>query len=546
VRLFYFLLLISVCFSCGQSGEEKNTTVVVSAPEEVNPSVTKNLSEKLSAAQLLVVSGDSLLCSENLKSFYKKNNYTAIWSNDGIFDHRFFVLQNIIRHARTYGLYPKDYHSQKIDSLSKDVIDSLLTGFDVNKIAAIELLATDAFFVLANHLHHGRVKIDSMITRVWTPEKLPVNTDSFLLAAYSNNTIRQSLEMMEPKFEQYFLLKRELKEYIAEHKNEHWREMPDIEKDTAAYLVAVKKRMIEMGFYDSTATISDSLKLSKALVKFQRKCRLTTDGKVGKEMIKALSYTIEKRIRQIELNIERWRVEPPPTEKRYTWVNLPGFNLRVSEDDTLVLESRIICGDYKHPTPLLISKILNILVYPYWNVPYKIASKEILPRIKWDTNYLRKQKFDVLDWTGKVVDYRKINWKKYSEKTLPYKFRQNIGEDNSLGVMKFNFYNKYDVYIHDTNAPKLFGREVRAMSHGCMRLDKYFEFASFLIRDDSLHYRPDSLNAYIERQEQKKINLIKPLLLYVKYFSCEVINNKLLLYQDIYNKDEEMEKLLYN
>ena len=186
-----------------------------------------------------------------------------------------------------------------------------------------------------------------------------------------------------------------------------------------------------------------------------------------------------------------------------------------------------------------------MLIYPYWNVPYKIATEEILPRVKWDTTYLRKQRFDVLNSKGEILDYKKINFKKYSKGNFPYKFRQGMGTDNSLGVMKFNFYNKWDVYIHDTNARKLFGRTMRAMSHGCMRMEKYFEFATFLIRDDSLKYRPDSLLAYIERQEQRKIPLKKPVSLYVKYFTAEVVEGKLELYPDIYAKDEELKKLLY-
>src|ERR1041385_5820276 len=99
--------------------------------------------------------------------------------------------------------------------------------------------------------------------------------------------------------------------------------------------------------------------------KFQRYYRLTEDGKEGKEMMTALDYTIEKRTRQIEMAMERWRCEPRKPEKVYIWVNLPGFNLRVAEADTIVMESRIICGAPKHQTPLLKSQIQNILVYPY-------------------------------------------------------------------------------------------------------------------------------------------------------------------------------------
>jgi murein L,D-transpeptidase YcbB/YkuD len=547
-----FLLFLSFTFllltACHHPEPVKED--LVSKPEEIDPHLTKDLEkqlDKVDTAKVFVVANDTLLTAKIISDLYKQRQFAPLWSRDGNFDYRFFTMLRIIRNARYYfGLVPDAYHYKKIDSLAHSLVDYESGKTDVAKLAQVEMLTTDAFFTMANHLHHGRVKIeDSLIVRNWQPHLMPMSLDSVLLSAFEKNTLRQSLESFEPKFEQYFLLKRELRKFMDEHKDVKWCSMPDIKKDSAAYMDSVKLRMVQMNFYDTAAKGNDSLKLAKAMKKFQRYYRLTEDGKVGKEMMTALDYTIEKRTRQIEMAMERWRCEPRKPEKVYIWVNLPGFNLRVAEADTIVMESRIICGAPKHQTPLLKSQIQNILVYPYWNVPFKIATKEILPRIKWDTAYLRKQHFDVLDWNNKVVDYRKINWKQYSETHMPYKFRQAIGEDNSLGVMKFNFYNKYDVYIHDTNAKKLFGRTVRCLSHGCMRLEKYFDFATFLIRDDSVHIRTDTLLNYIGLQEQKKFNLRKTPTLYVKYITTEVVDDKLLFYPDMYGKDTMMERILY-
>jgi murein L,D-transpeptidase YcbB/YkuD len=547
-RLLLFAFAFSFFFSACKEPEQPKDDLV-SVPEEVNPHITKFLEEHLSkvdTAKPFVIGRDTLLTAAVVADFYRDKKYQPLWSNNGVFDYRFYVMFRLIRDARNYGLVPKDYHYKELDSLSKTIVDYGSGQTDAVKLAQVEMLTTDAYFVMAHHLNHGRVKIDdSLITRVWEPQKLRIRLDSMLSVAFGKNMLRQSLEAMEPKFEQYFLLKRELRKFIAEHKDQPWCAMPDLKKDSLAYMDSLKLRLVQMHFYDSTLQGNDSVKLSKALRRFQKHYRLTEDGKLGKEMIVALGYTVEKRIRQIEMAMERWRCEPRKNEKVYVWVNLPGFNLRVAEADTIVMESRIICGAPKHQTPLLKSQIQNILVYPYWNVPFKIAVKEILPRIKWDTSYLRKQHFDVLDGGNHVVDYHKINWKNYNEHHMPYKFRQGTGEDNSLGVMKFNFYNKYDVYIHDTNAKRLFGRSVRCLSHGCMRLEKYFDFATFLIRDDSVHIKPDTLLDYINRAEQKKFNLRKTPTLYVKYFSCEVVNDQLMFYPDIYGKDTMMEYLLY-
>jgi murein L,D-transpeptidase YcbB/YkuD len=118
---------------------------------------------------------------------------------------------------------------------------------------------------------------------------------------------------------------------------------------------------------------------------------------------------------------------------------------------------------------------------------------------------LRRKNFDVLDGNNNVVDASKIKWKKYSKTYFPWKLRQRIGDDNSLGILKFNFNNKHGVYMHDTDNRKLFGREMRAMSHGCVRLEKFIDFAGFLIRDDSIKYPIDSLKSDLLKEQQKYV-----------------------------------------
>lgn len=547
-RLLFFSIALLFFVSC----ENKSLPPVidlVEKPEEIDPHVTtfiKKTVQHKSKNGTRQTAIDTLQAAPVIKNIYEQNNFNPLWSSNGVFNYRFYTFFNILKNARYYyGLVPDDYCVHKIDTLIRTVYDAQSLRADAVKIGQADILTTNAFIVMYNHLRNGRIEIDSMIRKVWKPGNSKINYDSLLLSSIKNNSFYAVFDSLEPKYEQYHLLKRMLRSYIDSTSKFRWTSMPDINKDTATYMNAVKKRMIEMGYYDSLSKGNDSVKLAKALKKFQKAYRLTEDGKIGKEMIKALNYTVEKRIRQIELTMERWRIEQPITFEKYIWVNIPGFYLRVAEADSLVMESKIVVGDYKHHTPELKSKIINILVYPYWNVPKGIAVKEILPRIKWDTGYLAKGNYEVINWKGQIVDHRKINWKKYNRENLPYRFRQRMGEDNSLGVMKFNFYNKYDVFIHDTNNKKAFKKEVRALSHGCMRIEDYFEFAKFLIRDDSLRYKPDSLLAYIQREEQKKINLKEHIRLYVRYYTVEAKNMELLFYPDIYDRDEELMKYLY-
>ena len=151
------------------------------------------------------------------------------------------------------------------------------------------------------------------------------------------------------------------------------------------------------------------------------------DGKIGKLTRQAFQYNREKVLRQMEMAIERWKWEPDSMPVKYFWINIPSFQLTVMEEDTIVMESNIVCGKPETQTPLLSSKLNFMTIYPYWNVPYSIASKEILPAVQRDTAYLRKKNMEVINSKNEVLDPSKIKWKRYNAKNLPYKFRQRIG-----------------------------------------------------------------------------------------------------------------------
>jgi murein L,D-transpeptidase YcbB/YkuD len=234
-------------------------------------------------------------------------------------------------------------------------------------------------------------------------------------------------------------------------------------------------------------------------------------------------------------------------------VNIPSADLHVWEydkkekKDTLVLFSKVVVGKPETPTPHSVkSKINYMLIYPYWNVPYSIAWKEILPAVKRDTSYLRRKGFEVVDSKGNVLDISKLNWKRYNKNYLPFKFRQRIGDENSLGICKFNFNNKYGIYMHDTNSRKYFKTFYRFQSHGCIRLEKFVEAAKFLIRDDTLRLPYDTLMRYFATPIQRQISMKKPFHIYIKYYTVRADDSTgLHMYIDIYRRDEKMMKMLY-
>ena len=174
--------------------------------------------------------------------------------------------------------------------------------------------------------------------------------------------------------------------------------------------------------------------------------------------------------------------------KKYVVANTAAFMLQaVNEETDSILEMRICVGSVKNRTPLLSSKIYYMELNPYWNVPQSIIRKEIIPTYRRDTTYFTRNRMKVYDKNGTQVDPHSIKWAKYAGKGVPYTVKQDNKAGNSLGRIIFRFPNPYSVYLHDTPSKWAFSRKNRAVSHGCVRLQKALDFAFFLLK------KPDEL-----------------------------------------------------
>lgn len=544
IHYYLFIVITVIAMSCSKCSQENTPAVVlVETPDRINEEAADIIKKQLKnkdSLNLLVICNDTLLATSYIVDFYNNKDFTLAWSDKGKRTNVGDSLFDLIKNAADYGLYANDYHFQKIDSLYKNEKDSIAKKYDAVKIAQADILLSDAFFTFAVHVSKGRLNLDSL-TKEWKASLMIVNLTELLLDAQKNNTIKTVIDTLQPKNEQYHALKKALKEFRAEFKNNTWDSLATRESDSLTFKLRLKKLLIESHYYIETPELSDSLKLVAAIKRFQHTHNLDEDGKVGKLTFKALQKTKQDYIHQLELNMERWRLVTYASDKKFVWVNIPKYQMRVIEEDTIVIESRVIVGKPEHKTPLLKSTIRYFIIYPYWNVPFNIAVKEILPILKRDTTYLRRKNFDVLNGYGEVITYQPINWKRYSKTYFPFRLRQRMGDDNSLGILKFNFENKYGVYLHDTDGRRLFKREMRALSHGCIRLERFIDFARFLVRDDSVRYPFDSLKIDLLKDQQKYVYLRHPVPIYVNYFTAEVDTaGKAFFFIDIYRKDEKM------
>lgn len=218
-------------------------------------------------------------------------------------------------------------------------------------------------------------------------------------------------------------------------------------------------------------------------------------------------------------------------QPEYIVANIPETEVRYYRNNQLTLKMKSVVGKKKNPTPTIASYITNIVTFPFWNVPFSIASKEMLPKVQKDESYLERNNFEVVDAKGNVVDDSDLNWDEYTENSFPYFFRESTGPNNSLGVLKFNLGNPFSIYLHDTNSKGAFAKDSRFLSHGCVRLEKPIELADFLTKGKLNVWE---LKTGQKDTESKIIKLDQKIPVFIVYMPVIVDGKKVTFLKDVY------------
>jgi murein L,D-transpeptidase YcbB/YkuD len=399
-----------------------------------------------------------------------------------------------------------------------------------------DLLLTDAFFKVVKDIKQGRLQYDSVTLRTDS-----VLGRTFYMDAYHRGILSSDfsslIHTLEPKYPGYDSIKLGLKGFLTKAKFTPYTRLYYPYKDSIAFFRKVDMRLRELGLLMPGKPEADSTTIADALKKYQKSQNFRVTGKLSDPLVDRLNDTDWERFERIAINLDRYKLLPDTLPGTYAWVNLPSFTLQVFNDDTLVFQSRVIVGGPNTRTPLLSSEISNFVTYPQWTVPYSIIFKEMLPKILEDVDYLEEQNLMVVDQNDSVLDPHKIKWKKLNKDHFPYLIKQRQGDDNSLGVIKFNFRNKYSVYMHDTNVRGMFSKSFRALSHGCVRVKEWQKLADFLVRDDTVRHSPDTLRAWIKRQEKHTVSGFPKLPVYIRYFTCDGKGGRIRFFEDIYETD---------
>ncbi|HEY4060763.1 MAG TPA: L,D-transpeptidase family protein [Puia sp.] len=535
------VFLVMVLFSCHEQPRKVGADVV-KTPAQMDVNVGADMQTMLRHA---TDNGEQLYDSiflnyrKLMDSVYENNSYTPLWSDKEHWLSRGDSLFSFIERSKDYGLFPSDYHYIALAFTRRIIQEDTMARKNATIWARADLMLTDAFFTLVKHLKQGRLKYDSVTLRKDSilPDNLFTKT---LGSVLQNNSISASLDSLEPKSRRYDSLKAYLKDFLAtaRFRKLTWLDYPY--KDSAAFYHSLALRLQEVGYIDSANGNPDTATVANAIRNYQRANKLKVTGKPSADMVTMMDNSDWEKFKRIAINLDRYKLLPDTLPTTYVWVNLPSFRLEVVDSDTVVLESKVIVGAPKTRTPLLTSEISNFITYPQWTVPVSIIMKEMLPAIKKNVDYLRKQNLMVVDDNDSVRDPMKINWARLNKNNFPYQIKQRQGDDNSLGVMKFNFRNKYDVYLHDTNVRWMFDKSFRALSHGCVRVQQWKKLSDFLVRNDTMRYHPDTLRAWIKRQEKHTVYGFARVPIYLRYFTAEGKKGRILFHEDIYGEDKQL------
>lgn len=490
--------------------------------------------EKLRAA--LTVDGDltvdgRALDRDSLRRFYEPRQYEAAWQGERI---RFDRAQMIatLQAAPAHGLDPSDYHLPGI--VAREPGDTA-AGLE------LDLLLSDAFFRYATDMRMGRVNMAG-IENDWQLAPTPFDAVAALAAINSRSDFIDLLAALPPQTGDYKRLMQALAEWRAKLSGPALPSVmpgPAIKANmTDARLLAVRQRLIAEGDLPADKAEGDTLDadLIAALKKFQLRYGLEADGLVGARTVLTMNISHATRVMQILANLERLRAMPRDLPSTAIFVNVPGTSAELIDNGEVAFAANVIVGTPANPTPVLAASFRSLLWNPPWTVPHSIATKEILPQLQRNPQYLAKQNMIILNREDDPQGLE-LDWKRYNRNYFPFVLRQLPGPATALGHVVFEMPNKFDVYLHDTPDRRLFALGDRYFSHGCVRLQNPRVLAAWLLRNDPA-WTPEAIDAFIATGVTERVALQRPVPIFLLYQTVYASRDGSLQFRhDIYGRD---------
>jgi murein L,D-transpeptidase YcbB/YkuD len=486
----------------------------------------------------------------SLSDIYYENMLQPFWIEDGKPSNRAAEIISVLEDAESHGLDPADYFVDRINQYINDRSTADLVRLDI-------LLSMGMMRYVADQ-REGRKQPREIDPKLFdSASDVEVNWTVLRRAAFEASDMKAFLQQQAPPFLQYRELQKKLSEYRAIETAGGWPTI--VAGDTLKpamndpRIISVRQRLVVTGELaeGNMDNMLFDVELEEAVKRFQKRHNLDPDGVIGKQTLATMNVPVEERIEQIIINMERYRWLNRDIKGPRVAVNIAGFKALAGEQGRLDLAMPVIVGKRHHETPVFSNTIKHVVFNPYWTLPPSIARNETLPKLKKDPEYLQKNNMRIfLGWGegSKELDPASIDWSKVTKSEMnKYRIRQDPGPGNALGTLKIIFPNKYNVYLHDTPTHGLFKQEKRAFSHGCIRMARPVEMASFVLGGEEMGWGVDRIKEIINRRQRQVAVLEKPLPVHILYRTTyvDVESGTLHFYEDIYGRDKILANALF-
>ncbi|MEO6219920.1 MAG: L,D-transpeptidase family protein [Ginsengibacter sp.] len=465
--------------------------------------------------------------ARRIRSFYNTRNYEFAWfSSAGLTEQAlgFWSLKNYSGDTAT-----KSKQLQKrMDGLMTE--ESLKVSATDKSIINTELQLTENLIdYTRNNYEKGYVKRKEVERFIPFKKADPIYlADSLLSKKHKDDKYFSDVN------QSYKLLAEQLKKYLDIAKTGGW---PLIEQDAKKFkngnaspsVLAMKKTLSITGdlqVLDTTDVFNENLK--EGIKNFQKRFGYTANGIVSSTLLKEMNVPAKERVKQILINMNRMRWMPQEPDGRLIVVNIPEFILHMYDGKNIVFDMIVVVGKEGHNTTIFSDKLTTVVFSPYWNLPESIVKKEILTSIAKNANYLETHNMEITGGTDALPE-----------------IRQKPGGDNSLGKVKFLFPNSFNIYFHDTPAKELFNKDVRAYSHGCIRLGDPEKLANYLLKDNS-KWTPEKIDEAMNSGNEQFVSVKNAVPVFITYYTAWVDNNGVLNFRsDIYDHDKEIAEKMF-
>lgn len=517
------LLSPQAVFAVVVDGAADAAAVVAPAADAIAAHLEQRLRERASAAD------------ETTALFYLGRGYRPAWHEAA----RVEALIAAVESIQVHGLEPRDFNPERLRAA---VAEPAEPAARVER----ELLLTDTLAELLFQLRYGRVDPRTLY-REWNfaPPPNPYERARELAVVLQAADLRAAIEAQAPDLPLYRELVRGLAHYQALAMLGDWPKVPagpTLRPGARnARIPALRARLLvepDLGLDEaSRASTHYDPALVEAVKRFQARHGLEPDGVIGAQTVLALNTSPAQRVEQIRANLERVRWVATDLRGDRLLVDIVGYRADLVLDGRQVWASKVIVGKPARKTPSLRDSVVNLVFNPKWVVPPTILREDVIPRAARNPGYLASQRLRVIDRSGQAVDPATIDWGGARQGGFPYRVVQQSGADGSLGRIKFALSNPYAIYLHDTNARALFGRAERALSSGCVRVEKPNELALLLLNDPQ-RWSEAALEAALDSGRTRTVEVGREVTVLLHYSTAWLDENgRLQLRNDIYDRD---------